>query len=61
MFWQVELIECLKLLFNFGSTFSKILSSVAEPLIHHLHTLILLYIQYIHIPFTDKIIKITNN
>ncbi len=52
------LIDWLKILFNLCSTLSKILFSVAEPLIHHLHTFILLYIQYIHIPFIDKIIKI---
>ncbi len=56
-----RLIDWLKILFNLCSTLSKILFSVAEPLIHHLHTFILLYIQYIHILFTDKIIKITNN
>ncbi len=45
------------MLFNLGSTLSKILFSVAEQLIHHLYTFTLLYIQYIHILFTDKIIK----
>ncbi len=46
--WLIyHLIDWLKILFNLSSTLSKILFSVAEPLIHHLHTFILLYIQYI--------------
>ncbi len=55
------LIDWLTFLFNLGSTLSEILFSVAEPLIHHLHTFIPLYIQYIHILLIDKIIKITKN
>ncbi len=50
----IGLIDWLKILFNLGSTLSKILFSVTEPLIHHLHTFILLYIQNIHILFTHK-------
>ncbi len=44
---------------HIGTLRESILVSVAEPLIHHLHTFLLFYIQYIHILFTDKIIKIT--
>ncbi len=31
---------------------------MANPLTHHLHTVILLYIQYIHILFTEKVLKL---
>ncbi len=44
-------IDWLNIWFNLGSTLSKILFSVAKPLIHHLHTFVLLYIQYIHVLF----------
>ncbi len=45
-FFPDWLIDWLKILFNLGSTISKILFSVAEPLIHHLHTFMLLYNIY---------------
>ncbi len=47
------------MLFNLGSTLSKILFSVAEPLIHHLRTFILLYIYNIYTYYLQiKLLKL---
>ncbi len=55
----VTMIDWYEIVFNLGSTLSKILFSVAEPLIHHLHTFILLYIYNIYTYYLQtKLLKL---